>query len=189
MCSLCPAWLCDRCTLQRYRDMDLKRYCKRITAWKVSVFGVFLVRIFPHSDWIQRGDTEYLPVFSPNAGKYRPEKLRIRTLFMQCILKVFSTIITKLLHLAGITYYANKFTFKQNYRSIACNSTKSKILTLYVLILVKSTHLKNSSWWMLLLSMNTGTEKLFYADGIFAEAVMFNQVNICFMFSKGSSVW
>ena len=24
------------------------------TAWKVSVFGVFLVSIFPHSDWIRR---------------------------------------------------------------------------------------------------------------------------------------
>ena len=33
----------------------------------------FLVRIFPHSDWIRR-DTEYLSVFSPNAGKYGPEK-------------------------------------------------------------------------------------------------------------------
>ena len=33
----------------------------------------FLVRIFQHSDWI-RGDTEYLSVFSPNAGKYGPEK-------------------------------------------------------------------------------------------------------------------
>ena len=30
---------------------------------------VFLVRIFPHSDWIRR-DTSYLSVFSPNAGKY-----------------------------------------------------------------------------------------------------------------------
>ena len=28
---------------------------------------------FPHSDWIQR-DTEYLSVFSLNAGKYGPEK-------------------------------------------------------------------------------------------------------------------
>ena len=28
------------------------------TAWEVSVFGVILVRIFPHSDWIRR-DTEY----------------------------------------------------------------------------------------------------------------------------------
>ena len=33
----------------------------------------FLVPIFPHSDLIQR-DAEYLSVFSPNAGKYVPEK-------------------------------------------------------------------------------------------------------------------
>ena len=32
-----------------------------------------LVRIFLHLDWIRR-DTEYLSVFNPNAGKYRPEK-------------------------------------------------------------------------------------------------------------------
>ena len=39
------------------------------TASKVPVFGVLLVCIFPHSDWIRR-DTEYLSVLSPNAGKY-----------------------------------------------------------------------------------------------------------------------
>ena len=33
----------------------------------------FLVRIFPYSDRIRR-DTPYLSVFSPNVGKYRPEK-------------------------------------------------------------------------------------------------------------------
>ena len=33
----------------------------------------FLVRIYPHSDWIRR-DTSYLSVFGPNAGKYGPEK-------------------------------------------------------------------------------------------------------------------
>ena len=33
----------------------------------------FLIRIFPHSEWIRR-DTPYLSVFSPNAGKYGPEK-------------------------------------------------------------------------------------------------------------------
>ena len=42
------------------------------TAQKVSIFGVVLVRIFPHSDWIRR-DMEYLSVFSPNAGKYGSE--------------------------------------------------------------------------------------------------------------------
>ena len=51
---------------------------------EVSVFGVFLVRIFPYSDWIRR-DTPYLSLFSPNAGKYGPEKLWIRTLFTQCV--------------------------------------------------------------------------------------------------------
>ena len=45
-------------------------------AWKVSVFAVFLVYIFPYSDWIRR-DTSHFSVFSPNAGKYGPEKLRI----------------------------------------------------------------------------------------------------------------
>ena len=44
------------------------------TTWKESVFGVFLVRIFPHSDWMRR-DTEYLFVFHPNARKYGPEKI------------------------------------------------------------------------------------------------------------------
>ena len=51
------------------------------TAWKVSIFGGFLVCSYPHSDWIRR-DTAYLSVFSPNAGKYRPEKLRMRTFFI-----------------------------------------------------------------------------------------------------------
>ena len=46
------------------------------TAWKVFVFGVFLVLILPHLDRIRR-DAE--SVFSPNAGKYGPW----RTFFMQ----------------------------------------------------------------------------------------------------------
>ena len=53
------------------------------TAWKVSVFEVFLVLIFPHSDWIRR-DTDCLSVFGQNAVKHGPEKLRIWILFTQC---------------------------------------------------------------------------------------------------------
>ena len=37
---------------------------KPLTAWKVLIFGVFLVRLFPYSDWIRR-DNPYLSVFSP----------------------------------------------------------------------------------------------------------------------------
>ena len=48
----------------------------------MSVSGVFLTHIFPHSDWIRK-DTEYLSVFSLNTRKYGPEKLRIRTLSTQ----------------------------------------------------------------------------------------------------------
>ena len=44
----------------------------------VCVFGVFLVNIFPHSDWIK------FPVFSPNAGKCGWEKFQIGTLLKQC---------------------------------------------------------------------------------------------------------
>ena len=65
------------------------------TTWKVPVFGVFLVRIFPHSDWIRR-DTVSLRIQS-DCGKIRTripysvrmwenmdqKKLRIRTLFTQ----------------------------------------------------------------------------------------------------------
>ena len=48
----------------------------------MSLFGVFLVCIYPYSDWI-RIDTPYLSVLSPNAEKHGPEKLQIRTLFTQ----------------------------------------------------------------------------------------------------------
>ena len=41
----------------RFIDIILK-YRVRNTAWKVSVFGVFLVRIFPNLDWMRR-NTEY----------------------------------------------------------------------------------------------------------------------------------
>ena len=56
---------------------------KNITAWKVSIFGVFPVHIFPDLHWI----------FSPSAGKCGPEKLPIRTLFTQCIIIIINIII------------------------------------------------------------------------------------------------
>ena len=46
-------------------------------------FGYHCVK----SVFIWRFSGRYFPAFSLNAGKYRPEKLRIRTLFMQCIFK------------------------------------------------------------------------------------------------------
>ena len=48
-----------------------------LTLWNIlrencSNTELFLVSIFPHLDWIQRG-TSCLSVFSPNPGKYGPE--------------------------------------------------------------------------------------------------------------------
>ena len=68
---VCTYLICD---LARYFSVSDKLH------EKMSIFRVFLVHIFPHSDWIRR-DTPYLSVSSPNIGKYGPEKLRIRTLF------------------------------------------------------------------------------------------------------------
>ena len=50
----------------------------------MCLFGIILVRIFPHSDWIRR-DTEYISVVSPNVAKCGPEQLQIQTLFTQWI--------------------------------------------------------------------------------------------------------
>ena len=44
------------------------------TVKKMSLFGVFMVHIFPHSNLI-RTLTEQISEFGPNTGKYVPEKL------------------------------------------------------------------------------------------------------------------
>ena len=49
----------------------------------MSVLGVILVHIFPHSEF---------SIFSPNAGKCRPEQLQIRTLFTEWILLQLMTV-------------------------------------------------------------------------------------------------
>ena len=36
-------------------DQSTRIFLSTMTAWKVSVFGAFLVLIFPHLDWIRRG--------------------------------------------------------------------------------------------------------------------------------------
>ena len=77
-------------TLKHFVLRQLKMTMVRIgvikhydTVWKLSLFGVFQVRIFPHSNWPQI-DTLYLSVFSPNAGKYGLKNFRIWTLFTHC---------------------------------------------------------------------------------------------------------
>ena len=49
---------------------------------------IFSGPYFPHLNWMRN-------VFSPNEEKYGPEKLRIRTLFMQCVLAIKNILATK----------------------------------------------------------------------------------------------
>ena len=85
-------------------------YMKRCTAWKVSKYGVFLVRIFPHSDWIRR-DTSYCSVFSPNTGKYGPEKTPYLDPFhaVMIVVKNFKTAERLILDQWKITYLCCSF--------------------------------------------------------------------------------
>ena len=47
---------------------DHATHLAKFTPWKVSVFGVILVRIFPHSDWVRR-DNLYLVRMRGNADQ------------------------------------------------------------------------------------------------------------------------
>ena len=81
--------------LTRILQNDFQKFLEQCrTEWKVSIFRVFLVRIFPHSDWHTFPYTEtqsIRKIFSPNAGKYRPGKLRIRH-FSRSVGGVFKTL-------------------------------------------------------------------------------------------------
>ena len=62
--------------LSRYLSFCRHSFCSNVTEYlalgeKHQNTELFLVRIFPHLDGIQR-DTSYLSVFSPNTGKYGP---------------------------------------------------------------------------------------------------------------------
>ena len=64
------------CSMAQKEQRQLKGLindCLRPLRQKCPNTESFWVRIFPPSDWIRR-DTRYLSVFSPNVGKYRPEK-------------------------------------------------------------------------------------------------------------------
>ena len=66
----------------------LTKYTPNLSLREKCPYSEFLFSIFSRI-WtkyrkILRISSPYLSVFSPNVGKYRPEKLRMRTLFKQC---------------------------------------------------------------------------------------------------------
>ena len=68
-----------------------------VTAWKVSVFGIFLVHIFPHLDWIRR-DTQ-------NAVKTGQKNSEYGYFFTQCAAFPF-------IYLCQIWYYYSYHPYK-----------------------------------------------------------------------------
>ena len=100
------------------------------TAWKVPVLGIFLVRIFPPSNRLRK-DTMYLSVSNRNAGKYGPEKLRIRALFthwMVCNLSGFTIILFSRNHFMATLHSDYNFYFNPSaFVAICLNSDAIKI--------------------------------------------------------------
>ena len=80
-------------------EMPQRSICTRIfvvvvfcvTAWKVSVFGAFLVLIFPHSDWIRR-DSSHLSIFSWITGKIRIRKIPNTETFQAVCVSTFASV-------------------------------------------------------------------------------------------------
>ena len=91
---------------QRIQDCNWSSYT---LAW--NEYGSILAEMYSeHNDWIKPFLLQYftlysrliqltlrdLSIFSPNAGKYGPEKIRIRTPFTQCKLSQLAWLIIKL---------------------------------------------------------------------------------------------
>ena len=68
---------------QRFSEWIYLYYCY-LSLRKNFLYSKFFWSSFSHI-WTEYGDLQSKSVFSPNAEKYGPEKLRIRTLFTLCI--------------------------------------------------------------------------------------------------------
>ena len=60
----------------------------------VRIRSFFWSVLFPHLDWIRK-DTSYLSVFSPNAGKYGPEKTPYLDTFHAVILQKIANLMVR----------------------------------------------------------------------------------------------
>ena len=94
------------------------------TAWKVSKYGVFLVRICPHSDWIRR-DIPYLSIQS-ESGKIRTRKTSVFGHFSRSERNVLHVIPVCIIvpckrRNSGLSKINNQFCSNYNIITINCN--------------------------------------------------------------------
>ena len=86
---------------------------RNIQSWRVSIYAVFLVRVFLHSDLVQRC-TEYIFVFRQNAKKCGPNKLRILKFFNELLVRYG---LGKQKFFVGVLYPAGRELLKVNNRT------------------------------------------------------------------------
>ena len=85
--KLCICKLLTHCNLPIYYEVsqytaeNIGGYSKAVVRRKIVHTEFFLVCIFLYLNWIRRF-TPQISVFTRNAGKYKPEKLSIWTIFM-----------------------------------------------------------------------------------------------------------
>ena len=70
-------WVLGKITLSNIHQGP----CQNLTAWKVSVFGVILVRIFPHLDWITSNTDTFCALFILLAVNCFHRKALLKVLF------------------------------------------------------------------------------------------------------------
>ena len=92
----------------------------------------YLLHIFPHLDWI-RTDTSYFSVFSPNAGKYGPEKTPSLDTFHA--VKVWISVWQKLSRIE-IAYFLSSFQWDLKIQIliiqiITCSAAKKYVVVIF----------------------------------------------------------
>ena len=120
-------------------------------SWKVSKYWFFLVRIFLHP---------YLYVFSPNAGKYRPEKNPYLDAFHGVYWR------TECIEVVAISYFVNDNIFERKViyflEKLSCNINPIHVIARHRItkkndrVIVK---LSQRNFWKLVLSVKKGTRK------------------------------
>ena len=112
----------------------------------MSVFGVFLYRVFLHSDWIRRVIL-YLFVFSPNKGKYGPEKLQLRT-FLRSVLYTLQTPIPVRSHVYVVFCLGERLPF---HGKAHLTWLGSHLVSIYISVMKLILNFKTRQWSLLLL--------------------------------------
>ena len=147
----------------------------------------FLVRIFPHLDWIRR-DTLYLSVFSPNEGKYGPAKTPYfnTSWVVNSIIVVLSYLPWKFLLMLSKSwqFMISLFLYwNQGVDTISYHSPSLFILQYIINWNFKKVDIRQNSrfmWVFYLVSSNITSWHLWEKDEVFKMRILFTAQKIMF---------